>query len=318
MIEILADDKNLVTFRPRLKVAFGSITTAILFQQIVYWWVKSGHNPFYKFIEPCGHDAYNDGDSWSEELMFTKREFRSAFKRLVDLELVKSVIDHTRLTNYYLNEENASNFLDVIYGNQYNTEIAKLQFATLQIVTYLSNKSSLTYVTKGHLYTINTETSTETTTDIEEKIEIVPFGPSKPDEEKRKKLAPKKESSKLGFRQGQKWDMFWHSIFEEHEKEAILYWLEYLNELAQPFRTQHQAQAVKDDFEKHGVDAIFAAMKYSAKKGYKSYNLSWAKKAEQEEQAEKETELSKLPKSTQASISAIELWKRNKAINQNQ
>jgi len=164
MISILADDKNLVTYRPRIKIAIGSMTSAVLLQQILYWWKKKDGKPFYKFIEPCGHQAYRKGDSWSEELGFTKKEFSTAFKKLVKLKLVESTIDHTRLTKYNVLEYNAEKFLSYVYSDEYGKMIGMFSIPKLPLVTKedLSDQCLLSYVTNGNLYTIYTETTQET------------------------------------------------------------------------------------------------------------------------------------------------------------
>jgi len=41
---------------------------------------NAGWEPFYKFKEPCKHNAYRPGDSWTEELGFSRAEFDNAMK----------------------------------------------------------------------------------------------------------------------------------------------------------------------------------------------------------------------------------------------
>ena len=60
----------------------GSILASLLLQQIVYWWESQEQRPFYKFSAPCQHPAYRPGDSWQEELGFTRTEFETARRRL--------------------------------------------------------------------------------------------------------------------------------------------------------------------------------------------------------------------------------------------
>jgi hypothetical protein len=56
---------------------------AILLQQLDYWFARYPKG-FYKFIEPpkTPHRAYKDGDSWQEELAFSRREFTTAFDQI--------------------------------------------------------------------------------------------------------------------------------------------------------------------------------------------------------------------------------------------
>ena len=46
--------------------------------QLEYWFSKKPQG-FYKFLEPCNHPLYRAGDSWTEELGFSRRVFNAAF-----------------------------------------------------------------------------------------------------------------------------------------------------------------------------------------------------------------------------------------------
>ena len=70
-----------IKYNPALKTEFGSQNAVLLFDRLEYWFSKS-KNQFYKFIEPCDHPCYRDGDSWSEELGFSKLVFRNAFDKI--------------------------------------------------------------------------------------------------------------------------------------------------------------------------------------------------------------------------------------------
>jgi hypothetical protein len=57
----------------------GSVTGAILFQQLE-WRFSKHPDGFFKFLEPTPNNRrYRAGDSWVEELGFSKDEFRTAF-----------------------------------------------------------------------------------------------------------------------------------------------------------------------------------------------------------------------------------------------
>ena len=78
---MLANDKNVIIYRKELNKLTGSVTASLLLKQAMYWdKIKGGK--FYKFISPCNHDLYKEGDSWLEELGFSKHEFRSAIKKI--------------------------------------------------------------------------------------------------------------------------------------------------------------------------------------------------------------------------------------------
>lgn len=81
-LQLLAEDRSLVNYRPNFARLTGSVTAAVLLQQIFFRWTHHGREPFFKFKEPCSHDEYREGDSWCEELAFTKHEFDGALKKV--------------------------------------------------------------------------------------------------------------------------------------------------------------------------------------------------------------------------------------------
>lgn len=116
-INLIADDRDLITYRPRLNEITGSVTATILLQQIIYWWRKQKRQPFYKFAAPCSHKLYKTGDSWREELGFGRYELQGALKKIgqkirkggdkseaLRIALIIYWIDGSRLTWFELNE----------------------------------------------------------------------------------------------------------------------------------------------------------------------------------------------------------------------
>ena len=73
LLQVLADDKQLIIYRKELNKLTGSVTASILLQQLIFYASQKKYKPFYKFIEPCSNELYRKGDSWTEELGFTKR-----------------------------------------------------------------------------------------------------------------------------------------------------------------------------------------------------------------------------------------------------
>ena len=71
-----------ILYRPQFVKEVGGVTSSILLQQIFYWWHKSDKKPFYKFKQPCGHSLYREGDSWCEELSFSRNEFDTALRNI--------------------------------------------------------------------------------------------------------------------------------------------------------------------------------------------------------------------------------------------
>ena len=82
LVSLMSQDRNVVSYRPHLCSVIGSVTATILLQQIVYWHNKNGD--FYKFKEPPTkpNTLYKVGDSWCEELAFSRREFDTALKKI--------------------------------------------------------------------------------------------------------------------------------------------------------------------------------------------------------------------------------------------
>lgn len=79
---MLAGEYRAISYRPELVEIAGSVTAAILLQQIVYWASRSKWQPFFKFRAPCEHDDFRKGDSWTEELAFSANEFDSALRKI--------------------------------------------------------------------------------------------------------------------------------------------------------------------------------------------------------------------------------------------
>lgn len=114
----VADRKRGILYRPEYNEITGSVTASIFLQQIWYWWSRSGRKPFYKFRGPCKDKRYRVGDSWTEELGFTRRQFETARKgfankitkganrtKIQTQSLVIYWTDSNRLTWYMLNEK---------------------------------------------------------------------------------------------------------------------------------------------------------------------------------------------------------------------
>ena len=148
LLSLLAQDKSIITYRKELNEITGGVMATILLQQLIYWADKNDNKPFYKFIEPCENEKYNDGDSWTEELGFSKFEFNSAYKKLEKLNIVSKKINMMRITYYTLNVDVLSKLINSIYVSK-ESELMQVKNVDLDY-----SKS------------FDTETTTETTTDI--------------------------------------------------------------------------------------------------------------------------------------------------------
>lgn len=119
--KVLAGEKESIPYRPRIALFFESVHAAILLQQIIFRWEGK---KFYKFKEPCTHKLYRSGDSWTEELSFSRREFDAARtilsnEKATDLgPLVSHKTDMARLTWYELHEAATEWLLNVIYASE--------------------------------------------------------------------------------------------------------------------------------------------------------------------------------------------------------
>lgn len=71
-----------VCYYPELVTITESITAALMMSQLEFWFKTREGKSFYKFLEPCEHERYKEGDSWQEELGMSSSEIRSAFKKI--------------------------------------------------------------------------------------------------------------------------------------------------------------------------------------------------------------------------------------------
>lgn len=117
LANLISKDNEIIPYRKELNLITGGVTATILLQQIIYWYSNNGNKPFYKFIEPCQHEKYIAGDSWCEELGFSRKELLTAMKKLEDLNLVSKKTNMNRVTFYTLNLGDLDKALKGIYVN---------------------------------------------------------------------------------------------------------------------------------------------------------------------------------------------------------
>jgi len=149
-LKLIAEDKKLVTYRASWRDEIGSVTAVILLSQMIYWDDMMGGEPFYKFKMPCKHPDYKPGDSWSEELGFSGREFDSALKKIACRIRGGSIPEGGKALVYYWSTTDRKTFYRVDKEN-----IAK---CVLRI--YLNAESASTYMRKAQ-----PDSYTETTRD---------------------------------------------------------------------------------------------------------------------------------------------------------
>lgn len=149
------DNQRVISYNPSWNRETGSVTATILLQQISFRFENNGDKPFYKFKEPCTHAAYKKGDSWTEELGFTRREFDTALENIgqkINKEtprqpdkLVWYWTNTDRLTRYELNVKAFDEMLERIYVKAESafTESAKAPLLISEITTENKNYNNL-------------------------------------------------------------------------------------------------------------------------------------------------------------------------------
>jgi len=130
----IAQDGSGVRYRKELNTVTGSVLATIFFQRVLHWtyyWSGTGES-FYKFNAPCKHELYKEGDSWQEELGFTKDELITARRKVATKikrgvskekvlqgntarELVLYWTDSGGVTHYMLNVRLYNKMMDELY-----------------------------------------------------------------------------------------------------------------------------------------------------------------------------------------------------------
>jgi hypothetical protein len=173
-ISALVKQKDSIPYRKELRKSCGSVSATILFQQMLYWFSTTNYEPFYKFSEPCSHDAYKEGDSWSEELGFSIEEFNTAFQKIG--KKYKSKKEYTE------NKSESSNLFFIAYTDrktnltwyEVNLELVEkcLELVYSKPTTSVPRNQQCRFLESDNLGSpYNTETTTETTTEIKENKE---------------------------------------------------------------------------------------------------------------------------------------------------
>lgn len=140
--KIVAEDKRAVAYRPNFARLTGSVTAAVLLQQILFYADKHGSKPFYKFKSPCAHKKYTSGDSWCEELGFSRAEFDNALKK-IGTKISKGRSKGT-LSAWKMPEQSEWKDDDLGFG-------AALNIAVQHLITYWTDGSRITW------YQVNTD-----------------------------------------------------------------------------------------------------------------------------------------------------------------
>lgn len=194
-LETLAEDSRMISYRPTFRKIAGSVTAAILLQQILYRWSNNGCKPFYKYKEACDADDYRPGDSWCEELAFSRDEFDGALKRIGQKVSRKVLKDNDSLVWYWTMQDRKT---------WYELNYPALRKAVFPV--YVNRKNPDTKTGKAALDLPYTKITTKKTT--KKKINnnntdpdhpvVVDFSPSFSKEEKStSKTAPEDDAAAL-------------------------------------------------------------------------------------------------------------------------
>ena len=128
LLSVVAKERLQISYRPEWRAFTGSVTASILLRQILFRWERQGQKPFYKFKESCSNELYRTGDSWCEELGFSRFEFDTALKKIgfkrssKNKEVVNTAMpveywtDINRLTYYTIAPEILNRKLMALYS----------------------------------------------------------------------------------------------------------------------------------------------------------------------------------------------------------
>ncbi len=159
MYDIFKQDNNILIYRPEFTKVTGSVTSAILLQQIIYRLQDA--ESFYKFKEPCKHALYKEGDSWIEELGFTRREFDTALEKLKGLKLVNTQTTMDRITYYSLNKDIFNLLFSELYLNDERGFTKSTNEPTVKADSAFSKSTNPPLDISNNLLTENTSENTK-------------------------------------------------------------------------------------------------------------------------------------------------------------
>jgi len=140
----------------------GSVLSAILLSEVIYWWDHQGKKPFYKFKQPAPSNIkYKKGDSWCEALGFTRSEFDRALSKigarvkkgepLPSDALVWFWTTIDRVTYYRINEDALISKINEFYVKQdpalRKAESSFTALDSLKLDPDLDKKTSSSYTT---------------------------------------------------------------------------------------------------------------------------------------------------------------------------
>ena len=128
------DQTYFIKYHTEYKREFSSEKAALLFERLEYWSQKYSKG-FWKFFELCEHHhRYRQGDSWEEELGFSRKAFNRVYSLIGTHYKSKSAFDaqqdpfqgklyasyynrKTNLTHYFRNHDKVNRFLKNLWSS---------------------------------------------------------------------------------------------------------------------------------------------------------------------------------------------------------
>lgn len=169
---MLAITAKIIPYVKELREITGSVLSAILMQQLDYWF-HLRPDGFYKFLSPCDNPLCKQGETWTEELGFSRKEFWTAFDKIGVRHQSKKAFDaspniftagegvelyyasyHDKfkgLTFYYRNHALLDTKLAELITRQPGSTLAKRGACKAPKEAYGSAQRELTEVPKGNL-----------------------------------------------------------------------------------------------------------------------------------------------------------------------
>jgi hypothetical protein len=135
---------NFIKFHPQLCGYFGSAKVPCLMGYLEYWFSKEKfYKGFFKFIEPCAHRLYKQGDSWAESLGWKGDTFKKMFDQIG--------VRYTSKTAYKKAAQEGDPFQEKFYLSYYDRKTNQTFFIRNHNVleNFLSKLKNISFSTRS-------------------------------------------------------------------------------------------------------------------------------------------------------------------------
>ena len=188
---------TVIKYIPVLNEVTGGVYATLFLIQSHFWFKQMGYKPFYKYVGPCGHFRYKNGDSWLEELGFRKSTVKSVKRNigsfidpqrqyyLTDLQLILYWKEYPNTTYYLPNyvamsmvDENVFSEKHFPHFRAWNDKLKRSEIPLSEITFQPSQRLifPLSYIQENTSERVSESTSEKGTED--EVISILPFNNS--------------------------------------------------------------------------------------------------------------------------------------------